>query len=125
MAGVPVKMRWSLIFAFIGMVFWSPPGISAKIEHFTDKEGRVHISNESQAAPEKPGEVQTPGTPPSQMCPPGIPQGLSPLPGSPPPLQRQEMPDIEGKQPVPESDGEAQPAPPTAPPAQAPPGQED
>ena len=53
-------MRWSLIFTLIGVVLWSPPEVSAKVGRFTDKEGTLHISNDSPAEPGKPGVLQAP-----------------------------------------------------------------
>ena len=126
--GAPVKMRWSLIFALIGVVLWSQPGISAKIDRFTDKEGTLHISNESTAEPVKPGGAQTPapiGTPPPQIFPPAtLPAPAPPPPAPPPPMEPPEMSGNGARSPAPESGGEAPPAH-AAPPARVPPGQQE
>ena len=126
--GAPVNMRWIPIFALIGIVLWSPPGISAKVERFTDKEGTLHISNEAPAEPGKPGGVQAPapiGTPPPQIFPPPTP----PAPVPPPQvchLRRSPRKCLATKphRRRPESGGEAQPAP-AVPPAQVAPGQQE
>lgn len=127
--GAPVKRRWSLIFTLIGVVLWSQPGISAKVELFTDKEGTLHISNESQAEPGKPGGVQAPapiGTaPPPQIIPPSTPPSPVPPPQLiPPPVEPPEMPDSEGPPAAPESGGQTHPAPAVPPPHVAP-GQQE
>jgi len=70
------------------MAFWSHPGMSAKIERYTDSEGTVHITNAGEAEPGKPGTPAPPtpiGTlPPQQIFPSGPPP---PRPGTvkPPP----------------------------------------
>ena len=116
-------MRWSLIFALIGVVLWSQPGIGAKIDRFTDQEGTLHISNESQAEPGKPG-VQAPaplGTSLPQIFPPARPPALVPPPEAmPSPTEPPES--NQAEPPAPENGGEAHPAP-TAPPARVVPGQ--
>ncbi len=126
--GAPVNMRWIPIFTLIGVVLWSPPGISAKVERFTDKEGTLHISNEAPAEPGKPGGVQAPapiGTPPPQIFPPPTPRAPVPPPQvMPPPTEPPEMSGNEAPPPAPESGGEAQPAP-AVPPAQVAPGQQE
>jgi hypothetical protein len=121
-------MRWIQIFTLIGVLLWSPPGISAKVERFTDKEGTLHISNEAPAEPGKPGGVQAPApveTPPPQKFP--SPSRRAPVPPPqlmPPRTEPPEMPGIEAPLPAPESGGEAQPAP-VVPPEQVAPGQQE
>ena len=81
--GAPVDMRWIPIFTLIVVFLWSPPGISAKVARFTDKEGTLHISNEAPAEPGKPGGVQAPapiGTPPPQKFPSPTPRAPVPPP---------------------------------------------
>jgi hypothetical protein len=114
--GTPVNLRWSLIFTLIGAVLWSQPGISAKFERFTDKEGTLHIFNESQPESGKPGGIQAPD--PVEMSP--------PLPMFAPPASLTEPPERSGNgapPPEPESGGEAQAAP--VPPPQVAPGQQE
>ncbi|MCX5892383.1 MAG: hypothetical protein NTW80_05305 [Deltaproteobacteria bacterium] len=114
---MPLSGKWRLVLALVGVVLWSQPGVNAKIEHFTDKEGTVHISNNAaEAEPGKPDWTPSRGrmTPPPQIFP-AAPAGPVPQPQIvPPPVEPPEMP---GDETDPMAD-------PLAPPAQVAPDQQ-
>ena len=88
-----VGWKWRLALALVGVALWSHPGVAAKIDRFTDKDGTLHISNKEAEEPIKTGPVAHPQGPtplpqatqnPSPAATTPLPPGR-PNPGAPPP----------------------------------------
>jgi len=60
---MPVKWKWRLVVALLGVGLMSHPGEAAKIQHFKDDQGTLHICNADEAAPGKAGPETKPAVP--------------------------------------------------------------
>ena len=112
------RWRWGFILALLGVFWWIHPGMAAKINRVTDKDGTVHISNEGATEPGKPGGTSGPtpiGTlPPQQVFsppsppPPPPPEAATP-PVAPPPEEPNLATEPPAEPPAPEAGSEAPP----------------
>jgi len=44
-----VNWKWRLAVALLGLALMNPPGVAAKIKHFKDDQGTLHINNAGEA----------------------------------------------------------------------------
>lgn len=58
---MPLNWKWRLVVALVGVALWCHPGVAAKIEHFKDTEGTLHITNAGDPEAAKPGAAAAPG----------------------------------------------------------------
>ena len=79
---MPLNWKWRLVVALVGVALWCHPGVAAKIEHFKDTEGTLHITNAGEPEAAKPGAAAAPG---ATAVPAPSPQ-TSPSGSPPPPL---------------------------------------
>ena len=79
---MPVNLRWRLAVALLGLALINPPEVAAKINHFKDDQGTLHISNDREAEAGKGNgtKLNMPGRRRG-----GSPQAIAPMTPPPPP----------------------------------------